>query len=81
AGEAAAIASALIAAGKPRATPVAIVENASLENSAALYGTLEELPRLAEKLHGGPALILLGEVIRGQGRNYSAVARELAFLK
>jgi uroporphyrin-III C-methyltransferase len=72
AGEATAIAAALIAAGKPRATPVALVENASLPNSNVLYGTLEELQLIADGLQGGPALILLGEVIRGQGRNYSA---------
>src|SRR6266540_1124415 len=62
AGEAAQIAAALIAAGKPGATPVAIVENASLSDAKMVCGTLERLPALAQAMSGGPALILLGEV-------------------
>jgi uroporphyrin-III C-methyltransferase len=62
AGEADAIAASLIAAGKARSTPVAIVENSSLPNSRMLYGRLGDLIRLVEQLEGGPALILLGEV-------------------
>ena len=54
------IAAALIAAGKPASTPVAIVENASLDTVRMLHATLEQLPRLT----GGPALILVGEVYR-----------------
>lgn len=60
AGEGPAIAAALIAAGKPASTPVAMVENASLPDLGVVYGTLAELPRLG----GGPVLILIGEVYR-----------------
>jgi uroporphyrin-III C-methyltransferase len=60
AGEAAAIAAALIAAGKPARTPIALVENASLPDMSVQYATLQELPRLATG--GGPTLILVGEV-------------------
>lgn len=62
AGEAGAIATALIAAGKPARTPVAVVENASLPGMRAVYGTLQDLPGLAALGSGGPTLILLGEV-------------------
>ena len=62
AGEAHAIAAALIAAGKPAGTPVALVENASLPDVKVLYGTLAQLPRMQSQ--GGPALILIGEVYR-----------------
>jgi uroporphyrin-III C-methyltransferase len=73
AGEAQAIAAALIAAGKDAHTPIALVEDASLPSLRVQYATLRELPRLATR--GGPTLILMGEVyreagIRGQGRNY-----------
>lgn len=61
AGEADAIAAALVAAGKPASTPVAVVENASLPDSARRFGTLADLPSLARP-SGGPMLILLGEV-------------------
>lgn len=64
AGEAGAIAQALIGAGKPPATPVAIVEHASLPGVRKLAGTLEQLPELAERCGNGPVAILLGEVYR-----------------
>ena len=63
AGEALAISEALIKAGKPAATPVAVIENASL-GAIAARGKLVDLPQLAAELSGGPVLILLGEVLR-----------------
>lgn len=64
AGEAKAIAAALVAAGKPAATPVAIVESASLPEARRRFGVLGELEAVARGASGGPALILLGEVYR-----------------
>ena len=64
AGEAASISAALIAAGKCRSTPVAMVENASLPGFRTVLGTLETLPVMAEQGFSGPALILIGEVYR-----------------
>jgi uroporphyrin-III C-methyltransferase len=64
AGEAAAISRALIAAGKSPATPVALVEHASLPGVRKLAGTLEQLPALAARCGNGPVTILLGEVYR-----------------
>jgi uroporphyrin-III C-methyltransferase len=74
AGEAAAIAAALIAAGKPPHTPAALVENASLPDLNVVYGTLEELPRLSAESTGGPALILLGEVYGDQALSFPQAA-------
>ena len=62
AGEAQEVKAALIGAGVSRQTPVVLVENATLESAAAHAGTLAQLPQLAARLSGGPALILLGEV-------------------
>jgi len=62
AGEAGAIAAALIAAGKPAATPVAIAESVSLEDSMVAAGELKDLAALAERRGNGPALLLIGEV-------------------
>jgi len=64
AGDAPAIAQALLDAGKPASTPVLVVENASREDGSTFTGTLAELPLLAERLGGGAAMILLGEVLR-----------------
>ena len=64
AGEASAIRAALIIAGKPAATPVVVVENASLPGMRKVFGTLGDLEALAAGTSGGPALILLGEIYR-----------------
>ncbi|HEY8068904.1 MAG TPA: uroporphyrinogen-III C-methyltransferase [Burkholderiales bacterium] len=64
AGEAEAIAQALIAAGKSPATPVALVEHASLPGVRKLSGTLAQLAALAARCGNGPVSILLGEVYR-----------------
>ncbi len=63
AGDAAAIAQALLDGGQRASTPVAIVESASLPEVRTVYGTLEVLPALAAQIGGGPALIVLGEVL------------------
>ena len=62
AGEAAAISAALIAAGKPATTPVAVVENASLDGSRR-FGVLANLAQLAPA-GAAPSLILIGEVLQ-----------------
>lgn len=62
AGEAAAIAQALIGAGKPARTPVAIVERASLPDAKVSFTTLSELHLLEAPV--APALIFVGEVYR-----------------
>jgi uroporphyrin-III C-methyltransferase len=64
AGEAEAITHALIGAGKAPATPVAIVEQASLRGVRKLAGTLDQLPVLAARCGDGPVAILMGEVYR-----------------
>lgn len=64
AGEAGRISRELIAAGKPPATPVVVIENASLPESRHYAGTLATLEPTAARSGGGPVLILLGEVYR-----------------
>ncbi len=63
-GEAEAIVAALLAAGKSGATPVAVVENASLPTTQVRYTTLSGLPGLVASGSTGPALILLGAQFR-----------------
>jgi uroporphyrin-III C-methyltransferase len=62
AGEAGAIAAALIAAGKPAHTPVAIAENVSLEDANVVAGLLKDLEQLAAQRGNGPAVVLIGDV-------------------
>jgi uroporphyrin-III C-methyltransferase len=62
AGEGAAIAGALLAAGKPPATSAAVIESVSLPHCAVRFGTLATLAAISPRETSGPALILLGEV-------------------
>jgi uroporphyrin-III C-methyltransferase len=62
AGQAAAVAAALIAAGAPRTLPVLVVENASLPDSRRIALTLAELPQISQLGLTGPAVIMLGRV-------------------
>ena len=64
AGLAESIARGLIEHGLSPDTPVALVENASLAEARSRTGTLAELPRLATDVGSGPAVIVLGEVLR-----------------
>ena len=78
-GHAAEIAAALIAAGKPATTPIAIVESASLAESRRVFATLDLLPRLASQF-SGPAVILIGPQfrVREQSVRNSAVEEDSA---
>jgi len=62
AGETASIAQALIDAGKPARTPVAVVERASLPDAKVSFITLGKLRTL--QAPGAPALIFVGEIYR-----------------
>ncbi len=62
--EADAISRALIAGGKSPATPVVVVESASLPEGRRFFGVLGGLVQAAARSTGGPVLILLGEVYR-----------------
>jgi len=53
----------LIARGKPKTTPLVLVESATLPEQRVLRGTLADLPALALGGRGGPAVVLLGEVL------------------
>jgi uroporphyrin-III C-methyltransferase len=76
AGEAGAIAQALMDRGRAAATPVAVIESASLPSEQWRFGTLRELGSLARNLGAGPAIIVLGEVLRERAQAGSRL-REL----
>ncbi len=65
AGQAPQIAAALMRAGKTASTPVAIVENASLENEQRIFTTLAGLTASALKL-AGPAVLCVGDVFAAE---------------
>jgi len=63
-GEARQLVDALKAAGMPGTLPAVIVESASLPGARKLFTTLDELPERAAEVTGGPAIVVLGEVLR-----------------
>lgn len=65
AGQAPQIAAALIRAGRAASTPVAIVENASLENEQRIFTTLAGLTGSALQLTG-PAVLCIGDVFAAE---------------
>ncbi len=71
----------LIARGKPETTPLVLVESATLSEQRILRGTLANLPALALGAGGGPAVVLLGEVL-GAARAEPVLAEKIeAILK
>lgn len=56
---------ALLAAGMRADRPVAVMENVSSFNAESYLGGLGDLPELAARCSGGPALLLIGEVLAG----------------
>src|SRR5205809_5202032 len=74
AGLAEAISAELIGRGKPKDTPLALVESATLPERRILRGTLADLPALARKAGSGPAVLLLGEVLRDALADRAVVA-------
>jgi uroporphyrin-III C-methyltransferase len=71
--DAVAIRDQLIARGMPRSTPVAVAENVSSPQQKFFRGRLGELPELAARCTGGPALLLIGEVFLQVPENIDAL--------
>ncbi len=67
AGQAQQVATDLIGRGLSRFTPIAIVESASLPEMTRMTGTLDELRGSPQWVGSGPAVILIGEVLRHAG--------------
>jgi len=64
AGDAVTVMHSLVARGRSPATPVALIENASRTDRVVTSGTIASLPALAAARGNGPALIVVGEVVR-----------------
>jgi uroporphyrin-III C-methyltransferase/precorrin-2 dehydrogenase/sirohydrochlorin ferrochelatase len=53
----------LLAAGRSKETPVGVFARVSRPDARAAVGTLENLPALVEKIDGGPAILIIGDVV------------------
>jgi len=53
----------LLAAGRSRETPVGVFARVTRPDAKAAVGTLEQLPDLVASVGGGPAILIIGDVI------------------
>jgi uroporphyrin-III C-methyltransferase / precorrin-2 dehydrogenase / sirohydrochlorin ferrochelatase len=53
----------LLAAGRSPQTPVGVFARVTRPDAQAAVGTLEDLPALVEKIDGGPAVLIIGDVV------------------
>jgi uroporphyrin-III C-methyltransferase/precorrin-2 dehydrogenase/sirohydrochlorin ferrochelatase len=53
----------LLAAGRSPQTPVGVFARVTRADAKAAVGTLDQLPRLVERIDGGPALLIIGDVV------------------
>jgi uroporphyrin-III C-methyltransferase/precorrin-2 dehydrogenase/sirohydrochlorin ferrochelatase len=61
---AAVVAEGLIAAGRDPKTPAAVLARGTRPDAKSVAGTLDELPELVAQTGDGPALLVLGQVVR-----------------
>jgi uroporphyrin-III C-methyltransferase len=69
------VARGLIGQGLAPSTPVALIESASRPGRVASAGTIASLPALAAARGNGPALIVIGEVVRDVAAQPATEAR------
>jgi uroporphyrin-III C-methyltransferase/precorrin-2 dehydrogenase/sirohydrochlorin ferrochelatase len=76
----------LLAAGRSPQTPVGVFARVTRPDSQAVVGKLEDLPGLVEKIDGGPAVLIIGDVVahsaprltqKGRSQNLSQVIATL----
>ena len=53
----------LLAAGRSPQTPVGVFARVTRPDAKAAVGTLDQLPELVDKIDGGPAILIIGDVV------------------
>ena len=53
----------LLAAGRSPQTPVGVFARVTQPDAQAAVGTLDQLPALVEQIDGGPAILIIGDVV------------------
>jgi uroporphyrin-III C-methyltransferase / precorrin-2 dehydrogenase / sirohydrochlorin ferrochelatase len=53
----------LLAAGRSPRTPVGVFARVTRPDAQAVVGTLDQLPGLVEQIDGGPAILIIGDVV------------------
>jgi uroporphyrin-III C-methyltransferase / precorrin-2 dehydrogenase / sirohydrochlorin ferrochelatase len=53
----------MLAAGRSPQTPVGVFARVTRPDAQAVVGTLDQLPALVERIDGGPAILIIGDVV------------------
>jgi uroporphyrin-III C-methyltransferase/precorrin-2 dehydrogenase/sirohydrochlorin ferrochelatase len=53
----------LLAAGRSPQTPVGVFARVTRPDAQAVIGTLDKLPALIDQVEGGPAILVVGDVV------------------
>jgi len=53
----------LLAAGRSPKTPVGVFAKVTRADAQAAVGTLDQLPELVGRIDGGPAILIIGDVV------------------
>jgi uroporphyrin-III C-methyltransferase/precorrin-2 dehydrogenase/sirohydrochlorin ferrochelatase len=76
-----AIRAGLLAAGRSPHTPVGVFARVTRPDAQAVVGTLDELPALVQQVDGGPAILIIGDVVAHSApwrhQNFNHVISEL----
>jgi len=57
----------LFAAGRSPETPVGVFARVTRSDAQSAIGTLRDLPELVRRISGGPAILIIGDVVRHAG--------------
>ena len=53
----------MLSAGRSPRTPVGVYARVTRPDAQAVVGTLADLPSLVERIEGGPAILVIGDVV------------------
>jgi uroporphyrin-III C-methyltransferase/precorrin-2 dehydrogenase/sirohydrochlorin ferrochelatase len=67
----------LLAAGRSPETPVGVFARVTRPDAQAAIGTLRELPELVARIEGGPAILIIGDVVRHAGAFHHQTPKQL----
>jgi uroporphyrin-III C-methyltransferase / precorrin-2 dehydrogenase / sirohydrochlorin ferrochelatase len=67
----------LLAAGRSPQTPVGVFARVTRPDAKAEVGTLDQLPALVERIDGGPAILIIGDVVAHSAPWYAANLKQL----
>jgi uroporphyrin-III C-methyltransferase/precorrin-2 dehydrogenase/sirohydrochlorin ferrochelatase len=72
----------LLAAGRSPQTPVGVFARVTRPDAQAAVGTLDELPDLIERIDGGPAILIIGDVVaRSAPWRYSTLNQLVSYFQ